>query len=283
MTIQTNTTDRRALARQISELLDEPVVYAGAPSFAYRMGNAITIDRAGTLEITGDAPEALKDFLIGQGWLKPEPVAQAQVNGMTISVAVKDITVVDLKNLTHMLYSKQYLLNRSMGQEVLRIPELLIDRLREYTPETPDVFTELLDDCRAIDELTGFDFRDDKVSMDVPYSTEEQPERWMTYADLLNRMILVAQDAMRITPALLKPENERYAMRSWLLRLGYGGPDLKARRRILMENLKGYAAFKDNSSMERHKAKYAEIRRQEREMRDGHPADLATSATEASE
>lgn len=267
MTIQTNTTDRRALARQISELLDEPVAYAGAPSFAYRVGSTITIDRTGTLEITGDAPEALKDFLIGQGWLKPEPVTQAPVSGMTISVPVEDITVVDLINLTHMLYSKQYLLNRSMGQEVLRIPKLLIDRLREHTPETPDVFTELLDDCRAIDELTGFDFRDDRVSMDVSYSVGEHPERWMTYADLLNQMILVAQDAMRITPTLSKPQNEKYAMRSWLLRLGYGGPDLKARRRILMENLKGYAAFKDDSGMERHKAKYAELRRLEREAR----------------
>ena len=267
MTIQTNTTDRKALARQISELLDEPVAYAGAPSFAYRVGSTITIDRTGTLEITGDTPKALKDFLIGQGWLRPEPVAQAPASGMTISVTVKDITVVDLINLTHMLYSKQYLLNRSMGQEVLRIPKLLIDRLREHTPETPDVFTEFLDDCRAMDELTGFDFRDDRVSMDVSYSVGEHPERWMTYADLLNQMILVAQDAMRITPTLSKPQNEKYAMRSWLLRLGYGGPDLKARRRILMENLKGYAAFKDDSGMERHKAKYAELRRLEREAR----------------
>lgn len=283
MTIQTNTTDRRALAQQISELLDEPVAYAGAPSFAYRVGDAITIDRAGTLEITGDAPEALKDFLIDQGWLKPEPVAQAPVSGMTISVTVRNITVMNLKNLTHMLYSKQYLLNRAMGQEKLRIPALLIDRLREYTPETLEAFTELLDDCRAMDELTGFDFRDGRVSMDIPYSAEGQPEHWMTYADLLNRMLTAAQDAMRIAPTLLKPENERYAMRGWLLRLGYGGPDLKARRRILMENLKGYAAFKDESGMERHKAKYAEIRRQEREIRGGHPADLATSATEESE
>ena len=42
---------------------------------------------------------------------------------------------------------------------------------------------------------------------------------------------------------------------------------MKARRRILLENLKGYAAFRDDSSMERHKAKYAELRRQEREAR----------------
>lgn len=100
------------------------------------------------------------------------------------------------------------------------------------------------------------------------------------YADLLNRMITAAQEALRIAPTLLTPENEKYAMRGWLLRLGYGGSDLKARRRILLENLKGYAAFRDDSGMERHKAKYAELRRQEREMRSAQPADFEAPGTE---
>jgi len=265
MTIETHTTDRKALAQRISELVNAPVAYAGAPSFAYRVGDAVAIDRDGNLEATGDVPEALRTFLTERGWMQAEP--ETPVERMTVSVAVKDITVVALKNLTHMLYSKQYLLNRSMGAELLRIPKLLVDRLKEYTPETPEAFTELLDDCRAMDELTGFDFRDGRVSMDIPYSEEEQPERWMTYADLLNRMITAAQDAQRVAPTLLTPENEKYAMRSWLLRLGYGGSDLIARRRILLENLKGYAAFRDDSGMERHKAKYAELRRQKREAR----------------
>lgn len=265
MTIETHTTDRKALAQRISELLNTPVAYAGAPSFAYRVGDAVTVDRDGNLEVTGDVPEALRAFLMEQGWMQPDP--ETPVEGMTVSVAVTDITVVDLKNLTHMLYSKQYLLNRSMGAETLRIPKLLIDRLKEYTPETPEAFTELLDDCRAMDELAGFDFRDGRVSMDIPYSAEGQPEQWMTYADLLNRMITAAREAQRIAPTLLTPENEKYAMRGWLLRLGYGGSDLKAKRHILLEKLKGYAAFRDDSGMERHRAKYAELRRQEREAR----------------
>ena len=276
MTIVTHTTDRKALAQRISELLSAPVAYAGAPSFAYRVGDAVTIDRDGNLEVTGDVPEALRAFLMEQSWMQLE----TPVEGMMVSVAVKDITVVDLKNLTHMLYSKQYLLNRSMGAELLRIPKLLVDRLKEYTPETPEAFTELLDDCRAMDELAGFDFRDGRLSMDIPYSEKEQPERWMTYADLLNRMITAAQEALRIAPTLLTPENEKYAMRGWLLRLGYGGSDLKARRRILLENLKGYAAFRDDSGRERHKAKYAELRRQEREMRSAQPANFEAPGTE---
>ena len=53
MNIETHTTDRRALAQQISELLGEPVMYAGAPSFAYRIGST-TLDRNGNLEVPDD-------------------------------------------------------------------------------------------------------------------------------------------------------------------------------------------------------------------------------------
>lgn len=260
MRVQTHTDNRKMLAQRISKLLNLPASYAGAPTFSYCVGDAVTIDRDGNLEVTGDMPEALKAFLMEQGW-----IPEALMERVTVSVAVNDITVWDLKKLTYMFYSKQYLLNRSMGAELLRIPKLLVDRFREYTPKTPEVFTELLNDCRATDELTGFDFRDGKVSMQIPYSAEEQSERRMTYADLLNRMVTAAQEASRVAPTLLTPENEKYVMHGWLLRLGYGGSDLKAQRRILMKNLKGYAAFRDASSMERHKAKYAQLRRERRE------------------
>ncbi len=100
MIIETHTTDRKALAQRISELLNAPVAYTGAPSFAYRVGDAVTVDRDGNLEVTGDVPEALRAFLVEQGWMQPEP--EMPVEHVTVSVAVKDITVVDLKNLTHM-------------------------------------------------------------------------------------------------------------------------------------------------------------------------------------
>jgi len=117
MTIETHTTDRKALTQRISELLSAPVAYAGAPSFAYRVGDVVVIDRNGNLDVTDDMSEALRAFLMEQGWMRPEP--ETPVEGMTVSIAVKDITVVDLKNLTHMLYSKQYLLQGTILATIL--------------------------------------------------------------------------------------------------------------------------------------------------------------------
>ena len=38
-------------------------------------------------------------------------------------------------------------------------------------------------------------------------------------------------------------EKEKYALRTWLTRLGMNGPEYKTIRKILMENLSGDAAF----------------------------------------
>ena len=53
--------------------------------------------------------------------------------------------------------------------------------------------------------------------------------------------------------------------RAWLLRLGYGGADLKEERGLLLRNLKGHSAFPNDAAAERHKEKYAALRRASRE------------------
>ena len=55
-------------------------------------------------------------------------------------------------------------------------------------------------------------------------------------------------------------------MRAWLIRLGYGGADLKAERQLLLRKLKGHSAFPTDAAAENHKKKYAELRRASREL-----------------
>lgn len=49
------------------------------------------------------------------------------------------------------------------------------------------------------------------------------------------------------------------------MRMGFGGPDFKETRRILMSHLTGFAAFKSAADMEAHKARQAQRRRDQRE------------------
>ena len=299
MTIQTNiTTNRKALANRISqELLGAPVTYSGVPSCAYRIGACITIDREGNIEITNDdAVRILMPFFIEQGWhtaeATEEPVEPAadsetaeapaeaaaenivdpeRVTGIddcTISLPA-DMTVAQITNLVHMLYSEQRLLNKAAMDGRLTIPESLITRLTEYTPETPEAFADLLNDFKALGELAGMSYENGVVSMDFPHD-DAHPEHGITYAGLVERIIHAAKEATRVKAEINTSENEKYYMRAWLLRLGYGGADLKEERRLLLRNLKGHSAFPTDAAAEKHKEKYAALRQASREIDAAH-------------
>lgn len=271
MTITTNTTDRKALAKAIAEELGTTARYLGLPSYGYQIGD-FTVDHDGN--IIGEDFGALQDFLRRNGYISDEPAADQEapadseaepVNQMDISIPARDATVAQMKNLIFMLHSRQSLINRMTDSDCLNIPDILIDRLQESTPETLETLTDLLDDCKAMEGLTGFDFRDGKVSMTFPFD-EIQPERWTTYANLLGRIFDAAMKATRVFPERVEPDdqNEKYLAHVWLQRLGYHGADFKAERKILLGHLKGYCAFGSGDKMQAHKEKYTAIRRERR-------------------
>lgn len=98
--------------------------------------------------------------------------------------------------------------------------------------------------------------------MDFPMA--EDSMLWML---LMTKMVAFAKSAHRVYPQRQEPEAEKYFMRGWLLRMGFGGPDFKAARHALLKNLKGCSAFPNVEKAQRHQERWAEIRRQHREER----------------
>ena len=64
----------------------------------------------------------------------------------------------------------------------------------------------------------------------------------------MSKMAITQQ---RIQPKKVNAENEKYALRIWLVRLGMNGDDYKADRKLLMENLSGHAAFRTDAEKEK--------------------------------
>ena len=271
MTLTTNTSDRKALAKAIAEELGTSPKYMGPPTFGYQVGDYI-IDRDG--DISGEDFEALRDFLQRNGYLpedeavadveqtEPEAETIGNVDQISISVPADDLTAAQMKSLIFMLYTKQYLISKMTGGDLLSIPDTLIARLMENTPEATADFIPLLDTARE-DGLTGFDYSDGKITLTYAAHPDE-PERNMVYAMLTARIVKAAKEATRVFPERHEPENEKYFARAWLLRIGYGGADSKAERNLLLKHLKGHSAFPNDAAAEKHKAKYAEIRKEKR-------------------
>ena len=72
MTIQTNTTDRKALAKAIAEELHTEARYLRTPTYAYEVGD-YTIDRQGN--IIGDDFTPLMGFLLRNGYITEDAAA----------------------------------------------------------------------------------------------------------------------------------------------------------------------------------------------------------------
>ena len=274
MTVTTNTTDRKALAKALADKLGTTAKYMGPPTFGYQVGDYI-VDRDGNIE--GEDFEALRDFLQSIGCFpeeetepageQTEPETETPDSGtqdqVSISVPADDLTPAQMKNLIFMLFTKQYLIGKMTGGDLLNIPDNLIARLMENTPETMEDFKALLDAAKE-DGLTGFEFAEGKVTLTYA-AHQDEPERNMLYAMLTARILKAAKEATRVFPERQEPENEKYFARAWLLRIGFNGADSKAERNLLLKHLKGHSAFPNDEAAEKHKTKYAEIRKEKRQ------------------
>ena len=272
MTVTTNTTDRKALAKALADKLGTTAKYMGPPTFGYQVGDYI-VDRDGNIE--GEDFEALRDFLQSIGCFpeeetepageqtEPEAETTGTQDQVSISVPADGLTPVQMKNLIFTLFTKQYLIGKMTGGDLLNIPDNLIARLMENTPETMEDFKALLDAAKE-DGLTGFEFAEGKVTLTYA-AHQDEPERNMLYAMLTARILKAAKEATRVFPERQEPENEKYFARAWLLRIGYNGADSKAERNLLLKHLKGHSAFPNDEAAEKHKTKYAEIRKEKRQ------------------
>ena len=272
MTLQTNPAERREMVQAISERLGSPAVYLRTPTYAYRIGG-LTVERDGSIISDDDALlEALRPMLIERGWLtdaeasvaKTEPTEQdSKITQMELSFPVEDWTVPQLKNFLHTLYSNQHILRRMMQSDALYIDRQMMERLDEA--QTPADLEARLADGLATGLLKGCRIQDGRFTLET-VRDDRDPARWQVYATLLSAILEHAKAAKRVfLRADADPVNEKYRANSFLMRLGFGGPEHKPLRRVLLGHLNGYAAFRSAAGMQAHREKYAQLRRKQRE------------------
>ena len=280
MTLQTNPAERREMVQAISERLGSPAVYLRTLTCAYRIGN-LTVERDGSIASDDEALlETLRPMLMERGWLtesaaaadseaeapaaKTEPTEQdSEITQMELIFPVEDWTVPQLKNFLHTLYSNQHILRRMMQSDALYIDRQMMERLDEA--QTPADLEARLADGLATGLLKGCRIQDGRFTLET-VQDDRDPARWQVHATLLSAILEHAKAAKRVfLRADADPENEKYRGNSFLMRLGFGGPEHKPLRRVLLGHLNGYAAFRSAAGMQAHREKYAQLRRKQRE------------------
>ena len=240
MTVNYNATGtrRKELVKKVSEALGGwEVKYLGAPTFSYRVGD-FEIDRNGALifdERTDtklvervlealaqsgfECEEAQEDIAAmtdaeGAPEEKPGETTADETISLSVSLPRESFTATALDNLDGLLESKGNLIKKAFGIEEAT-----------YT---------LTDDRITFNWLNG----------------EVTPESSKACQDFIGKLCEMARNQKRVTAKPKSYENEKYAFRCFLLRLGLIGNEYKTSRKILLQNLSGNSSWRDGKRKE---------------------------------
>lgn len=205
--------NRKELAKAVSEINGAPLVYEGAPSMNYRV-DYFYITKDGSLEfndrVDGEKVEALLEGLAQRGFAARDekvlqPSKETQVVDFSIAIPLEHVSC---GNLTKILEVKGDLIKKAFGLTELPI---------------------------VIDE--------EKISFPW-FKVEPEYEICQAASEFIVALCKMSKEQKRITAQRKEVDNDKYAFRCFLLRLGFIGKEYKEIRKTLLKNLSGNSAFK---------------------------------------
>ena len=214
ITINASGAERKRLVNTISQWLGEEPHYCGAPSFAYTIGK-FAVDKDGTLNadeyVDDEVVERLLQHLYNEGFdmdMSAEETPTEEINGTCISMPLSLFTTQQIQNINAIVTAKGALIKKALGVEDLSI-----------------------------------EFEENKICFPW-FKGTPTPDELKAYDTFICKLCEFAKNLTRVTAKEKDNENEKYAFRCFLLRLGFIGDEYKAERKILLRNLEGSSAFK---------------------------------------
>ncbi|MHB1654143.1 MAG: hypothetical protein ACYCVD_16955 [Desulfitobacteriaceae bacterium] len=234
--------ERKQVASAIAEALDGEVKYQGPPSFSYQV-TGWTIDKAGIVK----TPEIQKGTLRTVLDALKAANAIGEGNG-TVTFSLQGHTGNTLRNVINLIWSKQALIQKSLGRQETILPESLVNAINAVPIDTLEDFAKVINegiDAGAIigDSDLDFDIAEKALSFNFSNASLDSDEVFAFIA--LCQQISEQAKKQKFSSTKQKDvENECYSMRCFLLKLGFIGEAYKAERKILLSNLDGNAAYR---------------------------------------
>lgn len=199
---------RKELVKAAGEITGCDPVYKGAPTFAYEIGSFF-VDKDGTL-IFGDTDSEQAERLV-EGLGQRGFAFEKPCDGIVIEIPLEGFTDIVIENLRRIIASKESLIKKAIGANELPI------------------------------EQTDTALKFPWLKFDADSETVAACSRFIC------ALCAAAKEQKRVNAKEKPVENEKFAFRVFLIRLGFVGNDYKAARKILLKNLGGNAAFKNGA------------------------------------
>lgn len=204
---------RPKLAQEIGNILGTALHYERVPSCAYDIAG-YRLDKEGVLHIQEGAEETAKDLILQlreRGFQDDAEITEevpVQQDKLTIVIPRESITDMALENLQKIIANMQILFQRAFRTDNTEI--------------------------KITDEKINFTW--------FPYTADG--DELAAYTQFISRLCDMARDAKRVSSKPTETDNDKYAFRCFLLRLGFIGKEYKTARKILLRNLTGNSAFR---------------------------------------
>ncbi len=202
---------RKEMVAVVSGIVGMKAVYMRMPTCAYAISN-FTVSKEGTLvwderTDSGTVEKVLAG--LAQAGFTAEP--QEAGIGLTVSLPRESFTDAALENLRKLVDAKAALIKKALAVESLPV------------------------------EADG-----EKVSF--PWFTDGQDgDSAKAYTHFITALCDMARKQKRVTAKEWPADNEKYAFRCFLLRLGFIGEEYKGERKVLLKNLSGNGSFKSGA------------------------------------
>ena len=204
---------RPKLAQEIGNILGTAPHYERVPGCAYDIAG-YRLDKEGVLHIPEGAEETAKDLirqLREHGFQDDMEITEevlVQQDKLTMAIPKESLTDTALENLQKIIVNKQTLFQRAFRMDSTEI---------EITEEKIN--------------FTWFSYTTDSDEI-------------AAYTQFISRLCDMARDAKRVSSKPTETDNDKYAFRCFLLRLGFIGKEYTTARKILLRNLTGNSTFR---------------------------------------
>ena len=236
---------RKPLIEAIESFANVKGVYQGAPRFGYAFYGVGVLDKEGALHFdcdmqiimdcvtwleergfACDTMPAFEDLQLtereelGLGRTRRDPIGEddpqasdvPDADSFIVDLPVDTLNPAQLENLEKLIASKAGLIKKAVGADDLSVIQTEDGKLRfEWFPYTEDAA-----------EVNA-------------------------YSALVLQLCKAAKEQKRVTAKEKPVDNEKFAFRVFLIRLGFVGDEYKTDRKILLRNLTGNSAFKNGA------------------------------------
>lgn len=222
LTFNVTKENKKAFVNVLAEITGNKAVYQFTPTYAYAIGD-LTVNRDATVTAPDDRDlSSLLAALSAMGYklmesdnaemtTGQEPEPETDESGITEYTISLPLASANVGTLTNMISAKETLIKKALGITDTRI--------------------------NVTEEKIEFPWFDRQLT----------PEEVHAYTTFLSLLCKLSKELKHASSRPIETDNEKYAFRCFLLRLGFIGADYKEDRKVLLQNLTGSAAFRNGA------------------------------------